>query len=91
MRERRGRALANPWLGVKGHPQARRLDHRQIVGPIPHRHGIRHRQTLLRGDLLQQRALARAIDNIVLDSAGERVPIDLQRVGMNLVKTELPL
>ena len=89
MIDARGRGLRDLGLGVVGDAEARRLDHRDVVGAVAGHQGALRRQRKLPGELDQGRELGFASEDRLRHVAGQAaVAIDYERVGAVLVEPD---
>jgi hypothetical protein len=66
---------------MEGDAQARRRQHRQVVGAVAHRHGVGGRKPVLVGQALQGGKLGLLAQDRQIHRAGERPAVMLQAVG----------
>ena len=75
------RGFAYDGLGVERHPEARRVEHAEVVGAVADRDGLCQRDARLGREAAQQPGLALPVDDVPGDPAGELAVDDLQGVG----------
>ena len=81
-------ASSNDRLGVKRHPEAGPVQHRQVVGAVAHGDHLLQSYAHLPGHPLHQRGLALAVDDLPLDPPREAPVADLELVGRHAVDPE---
>ena len=77
------------WLGMVGNPQPCRFDHRQVIGSIANRHGLRQRDFILLREAGQGFRFLLRVNDVADHIAGKFTVHDLQFIGYHGCQAQL--